>query len=254
MDFKSKKRGSQPSPNSYAVLFLIAAFGLFMGTVVVRKAMRYPGHHFPTGPIAFEWDDGPNKNDGRAGDPESEDACVPVLVRDETVPATTIATMVDKALDTSGRVTATDRTFSIEASAAVADLTLTFNPPIVVTPGAPVPIPQPNWTKTSVMTGGRIVCTVRKNGVCSPAVETPAGDIWSGTSGSASVAVRAEHEDIAPDEVRISFQLKSAIDGGAVTGAGPFLAPPPGSITYTNDKKTVSPALGSARWRCDWLL
>src|SRR6188474_226151 len=100
MDSKAKKKGNDAPPNSYAVLFLVAAFSVFVGTVMVHKAMRYSGHSYLQGPMAIDWE-GPGGDDDNdaVDDPEAADSCVPVRVSDDTRAADVLASMVDKSLD-----------------------------------------------------------------------------------------------------------------------------------------------------------
>ncbi|HTM68919.1 MAG TPA: hypothetical protein VL426_06505, partial [Candidatus Binatia bacterium] len=157
-------------------------------------------------------------------------------------------------IDTKAKITVADRWFSVDASAGVSNLTMTFNPPLTVPGGVPTPVPQPAWDRVNVKTTGTIVCSVQEDGRCTPSVRTDALSAWDAVTGAAGLGIRAEYDSPRFDEVTVRFQGKSAIDGGAVQGAGLFPLPPPGSITFTNNDKTVAPELGSARWHCVWLL
>jgi len=90
--------------------------------------------------------------------------------------------------------------------------------------------------------------------MCVPVVETLAGNIWNISNGPASIAARIEHQQVRADQVRVDFQVKGAIDGGAANGSGAYAAPPSGFIQYANGKQTVAPYIGSASWKCVWQL
>lgn len=233
------------------VFFLVLSAGVFSGAVLAWIMQPHEARPFPqfSGLLM-------PRPDGAAGadDAEAADGCVPMLVTNDTRSADVLASMVDKSLDTRGKVAITDRTFEFEASAAVSNLTMTFNPPVTVPGGSSVTVPMPAAPSALVRPSGRIVCEVRQDGVCRPSVETPSYSIWHLNNGPASIAARAEHQNTSPDEVRVDFQVKGAIDGGTVAGAGLHLAPPQGFVQYANAAKTVSPYIGSARWKCVWSL
>lgn len=233
------------------MFFLLLSAGVFAGALMAWMMAPQGEHPFPRlqGLLVARYDRG-----NATQDTEVADGCVPVLANDNTREADVLASMVDKALEAKAKVAVTDRTFTVDASAAVAPLTMVFSPPLTVPGGSAVPVPQPQWTTATVRTSGRIVCEVRTDGVCTPRVETPALDVWNATNGSAGVAMRAEHSSSRPDEVRVDFQMRAAVDGGAASDDGLFASPPSGGITFSNGKKTLTPTVGHARWRCDWVL
>lgn len=250
-------RRKKARPESVASSLLILAFtlavGLLVGVVFGEAAFWCHGPNCQPGyGVALVRDPDRANSQPIAGDNAAE--CVPALVRDDSKEADVFTQMTDKALDLKAKVTTADRWFSVDANAGVAGLTVVLNPPLTVPPGTPVPAPQPRWDRTNVHTTAAIVCTVQGNGQCTPSVRADAYAPWDQVLGASSIGVRAEYDQPRFDEVRVRFQVKAAIDGGAVNGAGVFPLPPAGAVTFTKNDKTVAPEMGEARWHCVWLL
>ena len=251
---RRKKARPESSATSLLILAFTLAVGLLVGVIFGEAAFWCRGPNCqPYHKVALVRSPEPGQNATPIGGDYDAD-CVPALVRDDSKEADVFTQMTDKVLEMKAKVTTADRWFSVDANAGVSALTMVLNPPLVVPPGTTVPVPQPPWDRVNVRTSATIVCSVKENGQCTPSVRADALAPWSGMNGAASLGFRAEYDNPRFDEVRVSFQAKAAIDGGAVTGGGLFPLPPAGSINFTNNAKTVAPAMGEARWHCVWLL
>jgi hypothetical protein len=232
---RAKKPMAVPTPHVAILGFLTFLFGFWWGSAVFVPARN-----------------GEPQEDFSVQVADRSIDCVPRLVIDNTRDSSVLTQFGDKVLDTVTDVAASDAGFTLDAKAAVADLTVTFNPPLVVPGGGTLTVPPPNWTKAAANTSGSIVCSVAQDDTCIADLLTTS--IPSAENGSAGIATRVEYEKVRPDEVRVRFQAKSAIDGGAPQEHGVYRIPPLGAVTFTNNAKSVTPDAGSATWECLVLL
>lgn len=235
-----RTRKPEPVPNMHLVILAFFTFFLafWWGTMVFVAS--YDVNDQPDLSIVY---------------PDYAMDCIPRLVNDGSRDVSVLTQFGNQMLDTNGGVSVSDTGFTVNAKAAVADLTVTLKPPLVIPGGGTAPVPQPTWSRAEITPSGSISCTEGPANDCiinvtSSSIFSP----WSATTGPAGVAVRAEYEKTKPGEARVDFQLKSAIDGGAAKDTGVAQSPPPGSVSFTNNAKSVAPVLGSATWECQVLL